>query len=278
MWLVFNNTGDTIELEPNKKVFEYYTKQLDDSSRNHFSVVGNNKLPTALTQLSESLTIVNDFFKNHFKLDTFDSFISQSLIDQEVLNKLHEEWVKIQLYYNDNLVKLLGDIDKTLLRHFLYINSQLHIIETEFNWTCRNYTAEFDNQIAHLADALHWRVCSNELGSNILDFNKWNISLTFNDQGRQTFCKWKYGDYRPTDIDTSDFTWFIGEIKIDLHRPQTIIPPVEYKEWCREWNIPVIGSECGLANIKNWWENLTEVREIFLKNIKQKNTFILVNK
>ena len=66
MWLVFNNTGDTIELEPNKKVFEYYTKQLDDSSRNHFSVVGNNKLPTALTQLSESLTIVNDFFKNHF--------------------------------------------------------------------------------------------------------------------------------------------------------------------------------------------------------------------
>ena len=24
MWLVFNNTGDTIELEPNKKVFEYF--------------------------------------------------------------------------------------------------------------------------------------------------------------------------------------------------------------------------------------------------------------
>ena len=271
MRLVFNNTGDTIDLEPNKKVFEYYTEQLDDSSRNHFSVVGNNELPTALTQLSESLTIVNDFFKNHFKLDTFDPFISQSLIDQKVLNKIHEEWVKLHFHYNDRLVELIGKIDKSLLQHFLYLNSQVHIIETEFNWICRNYIVEFDNELSQ-------RVCSNELGSNILDFNIWNISLIFNDQGRQTFCKWKYGDYRPTDIDTSDFTWFVGEIKIDLQRPQTIIPPVEYKEWCREWNIPVIGSECGLANIKNWWENLTEVREIFLKNIKQKNTFILVNK
>ena len=270
MRLVFNNTGDTIELEPNKTVFEYYTKQLDDSSRNHFSVVGNTELPTALTQLSESLKVINDFFKKHFKLDTFDPFVSQSLLDQKVLNKIHEEWVKLHFYYNDKLVELISKIDKSLLQHFLYLNSHVHIIETGFNWKCRNYIAEFDNEIAE-------RVCSNELDSDILDFNKWNISLIFNDQGRQTFNKWKWGDYRPTDIDTSDFTWFVGEIKIDLQRPISFVAPLEYVNWCKHYNIPVLGEGIGLANIKNWWENLTEIRTIFLKNIEKGNTFSLVN-
>ena len=271
MQIVFNNTGDTIELEPNKKVFEYYTKHLNDSNTNNFNVAGNDKLPAALTQLSESLTIVNDFFKKHFKLDTFSPFVSQSLIDQEVLNKLHEEWVKIQYSYNDGMCILLGKIDKTLLQHFLYINSLLHVIENEFQWKCRNYPIDVENELAE-------KVCLNKLGSDILDFNRWNISIIGNDQGRQTFDKWRQGDYRPIDIDTGDFEWLVGEIKIDLQRPHALTPPLEYKEWCKEWNIPVIGIKCGLANIKNWWENLTEVRKIFLKNIKQKNTFTLVNK
>ena len=270
MRLVFNNTGDTIELEPNKTVFEYYTKHLNDSNTNNFNVAGNDKFPVALTQLSESLTIVNDFFKKHFKLDTFDPFVSQSLIDQKVLNKVHEAWVKIHFEYNDNLVGLIGRIDKTLLQHFLYINSQLHIIESNFTWKCRNYTAKFEDELAE-------RVCLNELESDILDFNVWNINIIFNDQGRQTFGKWKWGDYRPIDIDTSDFTWFVGEIKIDLQRPLLITAPPEYIKWCKMYNIPIIGTGCGLANIKNWWENLTEVRTIFLRNIEKENTFSLVN-
>lgn len=271
MRLVFNNTGDTIELEPNKKVFEYYTKQLDDSSRNHFSVASNLPLLAALTQLQESLTIVNDFFKKHFKLDTFDPFISQSLIDQEVLNKLHEEWVKIQYRYDDGICILLGKIDGIIIQHFLYINSMLHIVENGFQWKCQNYIVKVDNELAE-------RVCLNKFESDALDFNRWNISIVGNDQGRQTFDKWRQGDYRPIDIDTGDFEWFRGEIYIDLQRPHTFTPPLEYKEWCKKWNIPAIGTKCGLANIKNWRDNLTEVREIFLKNIKQGNTFTLVNK
>ena len=277
MRLVFNNTGDTIELEPNKTVFEYYTKHLNDSNTNNFNVAGNDKFPVALTQLSESLTIVNDFFKKHFKLDTFDPFVSQSLIDQEVLNKVHKAWVKIHFQYNDNLVRLLGNIDKTLLQHFIYINSQLHLIEKNFNWKCTNYTAESKIH-AEFEDDLAERVCLNKLELDILDFNVWNIRLVFNDQGRQTYSKWKWGDYTPTDIDTSDFIWFVGEIKIDLQRPIVNPAPPEYIKWCKLYNISVIGTEVGLANIKNWWENLTEVREIFLKNIKQGNTFTLVNK
>jgi len=274
--IVFNNTGDTIELEPNKKVFEYYTKHLNDSNTNNFNVAGNDKLPAALTQLSESLTIVNDFFKKHFKLDTFSPFVSQSLIDQEVLNKVHKAWVKIQFQYNDNLVRLLGNIDKTLLQHFIYINSQLHLIEKNFNWQCTNYIAESKIHV-EFEDDLAERVCLNKLELDILDFNVWNIRLIFNDQGRQTYSKWKWGDYTPTDIDTSDFIWFVGEIKIDLQRPIVNLAPPEYIKWCKIYNIPVIGTEVGLANIKNWWENLTQVREIFLRNIEKGNTFSLVN-
>ena len=270
MRLVFNNTGDTIELEPNKRVFEYYTKQLDDSSRNHFNVVGNSALPTALTQLSESLIIVNDFLKNYFKLDIFDSFVSQNLIDQKVLNELHKVWVKFQFNYNCGISKLFNDIDSELLQHFLYINSQLHIVESGFKWKFRNYLIEHEDEHAE-------QICENIFGIAVTDFNLWNISIVFNDQGRQTYNKWKWNDCIFTDIDTSDFTWLTGEIAVNLSKPYKNVAPLEYVEWCLANDIPVVGINVGLGNIKNWDKNLLEVRKIFLRNIENENAFSLVN-
>ena len=254
MKLVFKKTGDSLGFEsPNQKLLEYFITQCTNTTADVFK--SNRSLKQDCTKLFDCIGAVDDFLSNKLSIDVFTKYREVKL-NQIVLNSLHEDWVKFQLKHS-NISLLLERKHPELLDKFRWINEGIHELES-VSYDFRNYNHHV------------WQ-CDNPYGTDVLDFNQYNISMAFNNLGRASFNKWNVYDDNIKDTDTNDFTQLSGQIFIRLSRPYTQSAPVEYVNWCVENGYPTVGKTLGIGNFTN---TVDIVSEVFYRNMQNEGAEI----
>jgi len=257
--LVFENTGDYIDLiDTNQELVNYYVDSVNKTNTNKFTI-DNTKLLDNIKYLQECLADVDSFFVTKLKNTTFSKFLNIDLYNQNILNNLHMVWVKLLIEYK-HIPTLLSKTDSKLLKKFNDINNTIHYLET-INFKFKNF------------DTYRMWFCNNIFGNKIINFNRYNVSIKFNNLGRNTYNKWEIYDQNVLDSDTNDFSLLSGELLLKTTRPYTQEAPKEYNEWCKANSLPVIGDTVGLGNFK---QSVEQVQSILHRNIKLESNSIII--
>ena len=255
MKLVFENSGDCLEIEQ-KSVYEYFVQSLNEHKCNSFYCSSDtfDYIQQCSIELANNIKLVDNFLSSKLRIKTFTDFVGCNLQNQNNLNTIHELWVKLQVEHA-GICNLMDKIN--LLDDFRAINNNVHKLESCWKFVYKNY----DKHI--------WTV-ENTFGSEILDFNKNQISVVFHNLGRSSYNKWQIDDNNVHDIDTNDFRYLSGQLRIQLEQPQTLNAPQEYLDWCKKYKCKPIGSTLNLGNFRH---DINELRTVFSKN--ESNKFFL---
>jgi hypothetical protein len=253
-YLIFTKSGDRLGFNsPNQELLEYFIKQCEYSNASVF--LSNQSLKNQYVKLFDCICTIDDFFSNNLSNNIFAKYREVEL-NQITLNSLHEDWVKFQLEHQ-NINTLLERKDPELLSKFRWINEAIHSIE--------GFVYDFKNYSYHV-----WQ-CDNPFGTDVLDFNNYNISMAFNNLGRASYDKWTVYDNNTQDTDTNNFTKLSGQVLIDLRRPHTQLAPVEYTSWCNDHGQPIVGHTLGIGNFT---DTNNVVSEVFYRNMQNEDTSI----
>lgn len=233
--LAFDKTDDTINfVATNSDLLTYYVTSVNADDKNSFKIQ-NSKLFSNIKHLQKCIIDINDFFVNKLNKTTFTEFVNVNIYNQTILNRLHMVWVKFQIE-NPSISTMLEKIDNNLLTKFRDINHVLHDIEnTKFI-------------VSNFKSYKTWS-CENIFQSSIIDFNSYNLCISFKNLGRMTYNKWINHDDNVYDSDTNDFTTLNGELILRTFRSHTRTAPLEYVEWCQTHNILPVGYNIGLGNL-----------------------------
>lgn len=257
--LVFEHTGDCIDLtESNRELVDYYLESLNKTNKNKF-ILNNTDLVDRVKYLKKCITDIDNFFVTKLKNTALSKFLNIELYNQNNLNTLHREWVKL-LIENKNIPTLLNKIDSKLLTQFNDINHLVHFLEHK-KFRLKNFST------------YEMWFCNNIFSNSVIDFNSYNISIEFNNLGRNTYNKWEIYDQNVLDNDTNDFSLLSGELILKTARPYTREAPNEYIEWCKRNSVPVIGNTIGLANFK---QSVDQVQRILFRNIERESNTITI--
>ena len=255
MKIVWNSTGDCLELEPTNHEFAaYWIASLDQSQSNEFNLKHSYFDPNWPSALNTHILTIDNWLCSKLKITELSAFRDQDVLDQSVLNALHRTWISI-IHDHPKLVTLLSH-NKELCFHWDQINKKIHAIEDGFKslYTTKQY----------------WET-PNIFGTSVLDFNVCHVKIMFSQKGRSTFNKWRMLDYNLLDRDTNDYVDVGAEVTINLTKQRTYSPPQEYVEFCKLHGVPVVGDTLNLANFCDYETKLTEIRNVYLRNIVHEN-------
>jgi hypothetical protein len=247
MKFVWFKTGDYIEFDSfNNNFIENVIGEWNEKSINKFTF--DKKLDIILEKdsLKKNLNLVNNFLEK-FKISLFVHNVND--INQDSLNSLHEKWV--MLHYNHPKIIYFLNKNKILKNAFSDINEVVHRLEDSFSITVTNNS---DISITNLYK------------ESITTFDQPNLYFHHSNLGRSSYSKWKNRDKSIHGLDRNDMSEVYGIVEINLDVPHTILPPVEYQNWCRENNIECVGNRISIGNFKNLQDNLTTYRNLFVKN------------
>jgi len=234
----------------------YYVEQLNALQANRFKFRFSKFDRQALLDLEQNLLAVSKVAqKIPLEIDQWDG----DLLDQQYLNKLHQQWVKTGTVYPKitTFLRSVNGLDKD----YRGINNNLHLLESSFKFHFVNY------------DTDPFRI-KNIFGSDILSFNVSNLTLGFDNLGRSSWEKYKNWDNDIKDTDHNNYQMLGGLVYLNLDRPATQQPPLEYVNWCKQHNAPVVGNRLNLGNIVDLETRLTDLRKILIRNThEQDNRF-----
>jgi len=252
MKLVWSITGDSIDIDVYSiELASYWLDNLNSFQKNNFKLKSTSLTDlTIVEQLNNTLKEVNSFLIKANILD-LTKFENCDFLDQNVLNRIHETWVKIH-HKHPTVVKFMLSINR--LKQWEDINIYVHEIE-------HPHTISYTNHSIH-----PWQI-PNKFGSDILTFDQYQLELHFQNLGRSTYNKWYYYDENVINSDTDNFTHIGGQVDINLTRYQKVFPPHEYISWCNKHKITAYGYRLPLGNFKDYETNLTKIRHLFFKNL-----------
>jgi hypothetical protein len=285
--LVFNNSGDSIHLDSvNTDVLEYFVEQLNNSSNNNFNIepTFGNRLRHSLQGLDNQIEVINTWISE--LLDgTISTCAVEDYLNQQVLNKLHSDWVKSQsLLYNIQEKRQRYNSAQTELIYSLFPDE---IPTPELSSVIKNlgYTAVYDrlNLLIHqIEDILgkviqctpsQWTAFDNPFSKSILTNNVGNFAIGFKHLGRTLYNKFSTFDLDLSYNDENNFDQLIACVDIHLAIPQTIELSKEYIAWCNSLNKVPSGKNLIIGNIPDLAQRLTEYRQIIFRNSLQNNSF-----
>jgi hypothetical protein len=248
MKLIWEKTGDSIEIIPaNISLAELYINSCQNQNQNLFQIKNKFSIENKLIELTEKLSVIIPLL-TRIKINDFNFF--NVAFDQCNLNLLHQRWVELHIKY-PNIKILLGKMNLDAPAAFDRINKLIHEIEQAFRVNL--YSEPF-------------LPIPNTLGTDILNFDKANIQIEFNNLGRTTHNKWLNFDNSVNLNDRNDYLEFYGEIKLNLDRTFSTMPELDYLIWCQQRNIKATGAYLNLGNFANLEQNLTQYRSLFVKN------------
>jgi hypothetical protein len=255
--IVWESSGDEVKFIPTfPNLLEYYIDQLKSNNVNAFRLQQSKFDSKLVLELETNITSISKLAdKIPFEISNWNG----NVIDQLYLNQLHREWVFTGQKYPQlpRLLRLMNGKDQD----FRNINDNLHKVESSFCYEFTNYKID-PFQI------------DNKFGTEIIGFDKPNLVLGFDNLGRSSWDKFLNWDDADEQRDTNNYQKLSGLIQINLNRPLTFQPPVEYLDWCRARNIEPVGFNISLGNIVNLQNKLTDIRKIFIRNAtRQSNQF-----
>lgn len=255
MKFVWAESGDEILLETNNpELFEYYVTELNKEKRNSFYPYATGISDGLIEDFKQTYTEVHEIL-SRFNVEIFNKNINP--FDQNFLNRTHTDWVELSKNQPKILtaLRLMGEEHVAKYRN---INELIHFIEHMFDFSGFNYEGDA------------WSI-DNKFGTDLLNFSRHNISIVYHNLGRQQYDRFLFDD--TSWFGRDDFTTLTGEVEVNLFKPETRKPPVEYVKWCQEHDLELVGHFCPLANFKDLWPNLTKYREIMFKNVLSRNNF-----
>lgn len=253
--LVWTVTGDTIPLDPVHEVYDYFVEQLNVGNLNRY-LMPDLGVATLGDELQTKVTAVRNFLQTKLRSSAFDFELDPT--NQVHLNALHRQWVKVHQQF-PNIGKLLDTQIPGVLDR---INKVIHAIE--------DATAIFE-----IASPDPNMVFDNPFGKQALKFGTYNVSVSFNNLGRNSYNKWLHFDHTH-DSDTNNFHELYTTLTIRTVPPMVQTAPVEYQQWCNHYNIPCTGNQLVLANFDNVVENLLKYKQVFYQNSLIENNFIIL--
>lgn len=254
--LRWTQTQDVIELEVvNEDVYEYFIGQLNANGINQYTITDLGYASLS-QELQHRFSRIQSFVKTRLHLTDFNSEFDLS--DQDDLNHLHRQWVKLhQKHPNISTIAnhaLPGDMAA--------INKLIHAVE--------ECTLKFEA----ISLAPHYTM-PNPFGTEVLGFGTYNISIAYNNLGRSTWQKWQNND-TIVDSDLNNFDELYTTLSLNVAQIETRSKPDGYKTWCAKHNLPCVGNQMPLANFDRLDENLLQYRQMFYKNSLVENNFIIL--
>lgn len=294
--LVFDSSGDSITFKTisntTADVLNYYVDNLNQRDLNRFASYGVGvKIEQAVNKLHATIGECNRVV--YELLDhAIDTYSTEDYLNQQVLNKLHADWVnslskqyniqeKRKKYKSAQAEQIhdmfpdeipsppIGTIIQKLGIDNLYnrINHDVHNIEFLFS------------KIKFRTADQPWVEFANPFGSEILTNDIANFALSFNHLGRTLYNKFLYFDHQLEYSDENSFDQLLGFVEINLQPAQTIPLSSEYVTWCQQHGRIPSGDHLNIGNIPDLTDRLADYRKIIFRNTRQNNNFsIQLNK
>jgi hypothetical protein len=293
--ITFHQTGDSIPFVPtNQEVCEFYIHNLDEKNLNNFFAEDPSigiAIQHQLQQIKSCVDDVNQWLQqiSDIKFDARENLVNY--LDQNLLNKLHADWVNSQNALVDiknqrkkhnytGLIEKVHDLFPDDIQYptlisviqqignyeeFCKINHPLiHGIERAFN------------AVKFAANQSWAIVADNPFSKNILSNDIANLSLTFHHLGRSLYEKFINFDMHLEHNDENSFDQLLGYVTLSLRQTQTIPHSKEYTDWCSRNRIEPRGAFFNLGNIPNLYNNLTKYRIIIFQNLLNNNPFSIL--
>ena len=210
-------------------------------------------------------------------------------LNQDNLNELHAAWVNLhhlpydiksnQLSANIDIAalatKVLAEFSDDML--FPAIDLILNRLGLMDNYGLINtYIHQIEDNIRQLTFKTDsWIQTDNIFPKSRLTNNISNLRIGFNHLGRTLYNKFETFDNELKHDDENSFNELVGYVDVTLAKPQTIPLSGEYINWCKNHNKIPSGNRLNLGNLSDIDTKLTKYRQIFYRNIKNKNTFSL---
>jgi len=248
--LVWNTTGDYIScdvLQP--ELAEYYFSNIYNSFDYSNKIIDDG----VTFNLNFSLMIVNSILEK-LKIEPITLI---NILDQNELNKVHYEWVMLHKKY-PALEKIANKVDNRASLMFHNVNKSIHALEESFEL---------------VVSSVNETTVKNTFGTSVLSLGRSNVMIDFKNLGRSSYNRWLYF-CSPDHDDTNDFNELGGDLVINLHRSYSLSLPPEYVKHSVSNNTPIVGDKILLANFKDLETNLTQYRELWVKNINLTNNNI----
>jgi len=252
--LRWTQTHDAIELAVvDHGVYEYFVEQLNSHALNQYTV--SNLGHASLSQeLQQCFGRIQSFVHDRLYMTDFDLEFDPG--NQDDLNRLHSQWVKLHQRF-PNIATVANHVSPGDLAA---INKLIHAIEES---TLDFSAVSLDPNYS----------MANPFGTNALKFGIYNISIGYNNLGRSTWQKYQHND-STVDTDLNNFTELYTTLRLNVARTETWEPPKQYQTWCEQHGLPCVGSQMPLANFDKLDENLLQYRQLFYKNSLIENNFI----
>ena len=266
-FLQFNKSTDILPFVANNNsdILVYYVNELNLKNKNEF---GTKKVFINPADICDLTNEINEYFE-YYTDCKFNVYKNYEYFDQNVLNKLHADWVSesyntakvdvknkglLEYFSDDNLYppwnNVLSKINK--MDHYNSLNTTIHRIESQFN------TVRYD--------VGHWLQMDNPFPKNRCTNDACNFRLAFNHLGRTLYNKFITLDDKLEFNDENTYNELLGFVDISLFRPQTIPLSKEYSNWCKKLNRQPCGDFLNIGNLVDYKNRLTEYRQIVYNN------------
>ena len=290
--LVFENSGDYLPfvVVNNDNILEYFVSKVDNNSCNSFSDTQHIFFTVSklLNELHNALSLTNSIMPSLCNTRFPENTKLLDYLDQQFLNKQHEQWVLSQkqiididvLRFSQN--KQTSEIGWKLHDMLPDDIRNLHLAEAmkklgfifpyeEVNMTVHRLEHFFSNNIEFKSDA-KWEVFNNPFLDSMVSSNDVvNFSFGYTYVGRQFYNKWQYWDTNLECIDHYNYETLEYAFQINLDRPQTIPYSKEFISWCDKSGVTPISCQIPIANIVDLEKNLTYYRTMLYKNSQSSN-------
>lgn len=255
-------TGDHFDVTPiNEEFSEYYADRCIANHTEFKTEIFDQDIKTRdsirLIELANSdLSIINYYLKK-LKLPVLSI---NNWYDQQELNRLHREW-NILLREFPKIEKFIYTANQKDFDKFHSINRTLHQLERSFVYQFR--------------DPKLWRE-ENVFVGKTFPYGTFNVSLVYNDHGRNSMEKFVNFDENPNDGELSPWRTIGPNLKFNLVKPYETSYPLEFLKYCKNHRIPVQDHYIPFGNLLDCKENLARVRELMVSNLsKTENSLIL---
>jgi hypothetical protein len=288
--IVFDNTGDVVSFSLiNPDIAVYYVGWLESINKNSFSFSSDNNQFNKLIMLLHNSIKDNNKIIRQLNSKPMETYTELEYLNQDNLNRLHATWANwhhqtydikenqqsdnieiaamankvLEKFTDDDLTPSIGTVLKNLnlMDNYGTINVCIH---------------KFEESIQKLSfNTNSWIQTNNIFSKSRLTNNLNNLRIKFNHLGRTLYNKFETFDDKLEHDDENSFNELVGHVEVTLLKPQTIPLSSEYVDWCAHRNKTPSGRYLNLGNLLDVDSKLTEYRQIFYRNIKNKNTFSL---
>lgn len=289
-YIVFMPSGDTLPLISDKPdLLDYYISFLQQNNANQFNLISGQK-SSRLSELRQTLDRFNQTVVA--QLISFDCPDNElDLLDQNLLNKIHNEWVHSnhtafqmsdlkEKYPALTLLfdQISDDIPTVIFKQICYkydlqtlhsaINFALHKVESLFDSI--KFQARFDRDWG-------WIETKNPFSKKYTSNSVASFSLSFNHYGRTLHNKFCTFDLDLEHDDENTFNQLLGFVQLSLLPPETIEYSPQYLEWCYKINREPGGNTITLGNIVDLEKHLLDYRKLLYKNVFSDHNFFTLS-